>query len=154
MRQTPLNAEHRAAGARLVGFAGWELPLHYGSQIEEHHAVRRDAGVFDTSQVQGVQGGQSKTPRRKLSTIAAAQPPAPEETPMFRKTAGKGGQGVLSKGHPVGATGAIQIHELVLRLRGEAAQRQAHGARLAAAENGGGFHDGEEAIAAVSILSR
>ena len=49
MRQTPLNAEHRAAGARLIEFAGWEMPLHYGSQIEEHHAVRRDAGVFDTS---------------------------------------------------------------------------------------------------------
>jgi len=49
MRQTPLNAEHRAAGARLVEFAGWEMPLHYGSQIEEHHAVRRDAGLFDTS---------------------------------------------------------------------------------------------------------
>jgi aminomethyltransferase len=49
MRQTPLYAEHRAAGARLVDFAGWEMPLHYGSQIDEHHAVRRDAGVFDTS---------------------------------------------------------------------------------------------------------
>jgi len=49
MRQTPLAAEHRAAGAKLVGFAGWELPLHYGSQIEEHHAVRSDAGVFDIS---------------------------------------------------------------------------------------------------------
>ena len=49
MRQTPLNPEHRAAGARLVEFAGWEMPVHYGSQIEEHHAVRRDAGVFDTS---------------------------------------------------------------------------------------------------------
>jgi aminomethyltransferase len=49
MRLTPLNPEHRAAGARLVEFAGWEMPVHYGSQIEEHHAVRRDAGVFDTS---------------------------------------------------------------------------------------------------------
>jgi len=49
MRQTPLNPEHRAAGARLVEFAGWEMPVHYGSQIEEHHAVRRDAGMFDTS---------------------------------------------------------------------------------------------------------
>ena len=49
MRQTPLDAEHRAAGAKLVEFAGWEMPLHYGSQIEEHHAVRRDAGVFDIS---------------------------------------------------------------------------------------------------------
>jgi aminomethyltransferase len=49
MRRTPLHDAHRAAGAKLVPFAGWEMPLHYGSQIEEHHAVRRDAGVFDTS---------------------------------------------------------------------------------------------------------
>jgi aminomethyltransferase len=44
-----LIAAHRQAGAKLVEFAGWEMPLHYGSQIEEHHAVRRDAGMFDTS---------------------------------------------------------------------------------------------------------
>lgn len=49
MQQTPLDAEHRAAGAKLTAFAGWEMPLHYGSQIDEHHAVRRDAGVFDIS---------------------------------------------------------------------------------------------------------
>ncbi len=47
--RTPLYAQHVAAGAKLVPFAGWEMPLHYGSQIEEHHAVRRDAGVFDVS---------------------------------------------------------------------------------------------------------
>jgi len=47
--QTPLIDAHRRAGAKLVEFAGWELPLHYGSQIEEHHAVRRAAGMFDTS---------------------------------------------------------------------------------------------------------
>jgi aminomethyltransferase len=49
LQRTPLNAVHRKAGARLVDFAGWEMPLHYGSQIEEHHAVRRAAGMFDTS---------------------------------------------------------------------------------------------------------
>ena len=49
MKKTPLNEVHRAAGAKLVDFAGWEMPLHYGSQIEEHHSVRRDAGMFDTS---------------------------------------------------------------------------------------------------------
>jgi aminomethyltransferase len=49
LQQTPLNAVHRRAGAKLVDFAGWEMPLHYGSQIEEHHAVRRDTGMFDTS---------------------------------------------------------------------------------------------------------
>jgi len=49
LHRTPLYSSHRAAGARLVDFAGWEMPLHYGSQLEEHHAVRRDAGMFDTS---------------------------------------------------------------------------------------------------------
>jgi aminomethyltransferase len=49
LRQTPLNAAHRKLGARLVDFGGWEMPLHYGSQIEEHHRVRSDAGVFDVS---------------------------------------------------------------------------------------------------------
>ncbi|HRP97042.1 MAG TPA: glycine cleavage system aminomethyltransferase GcvT [Rhodocyclaceae bacterium] len=48
-RRTPLHDRHVAAGARLVDFAGWEMPVNYGSQIEEHHAVRRDAGMFDVS---------------------------------------------------------------------------------------------------------
>jgi aminomethyltransferase len=52
--QTPLIDAHRRAGAKLVEFAGWELPLHYGSQIEEHHAVRRAAGMFDTSHMLAV----------------------------------------------------------------------------------------------------
>ena len=45
----PLRDQHRACGGRLVDFAGWELPLHYGSQVAEHHAVRRAAGIFDVS---------------------------------------------------------------------------------------------------------
>ena len=49
MKQTPLNAKHREANAKLVDFSGWEMPIHYGSQIEEHHVVRRDAGMFDVS---------------------------------------------------------------------------------------------------------
>ena len=49
LNRTPLHAEHLAAGAKWIEFAGWEMALHYGSQIEEHHAVRRDAGVFDVS---------------------------------------------------------------------------------------------------------
>lgn len=48
-QQTPLFATHSAAGARLVDFGGWDLPVHYGSQIEEHHQVRRAAGMFDVS---------------------------------------------------------------------------------------------------------
>ena len=48
-RKTFLNAVHRAAGAKMVDFGGWDMPLNYGSQIDEHHAVRRDAGMFDVS---------------------------------------------------------------------------------------------------------
>ena len=46
-RKTILNQTHRDMGARMVPFGGWDMPVHYGSQIEEHHAVRRDAGMFD-----------------------------------------------------------------------------------------------------------
>ncbi|WP_017461462.1 glycine cleavage system aminomethyltransferase GcvT, partial [Dyella ginsengisoli] len=44
-----LNDTHRALGARMVDFGGWDMPINYGSQIEEHHAVRGDAGMFDVS---------------------------------------------------------------------------------------------------------
>jgi len=47
--QTPLYSCHVEAGARIVDFGGWDMPLHYGSQLEEHHAVRRHAGAFDVS---------------------------------------------------------------------------------------------------------
>ena len=60
--------------------------------------------------------------------------------------------GLESKGHPIGATGLGQIHEIVLQLRGTAGRRQVDGARLAIAENGGGFHGVEEAAATVTIL--
>lgn len=52
--KTPLYETHVAAGARLVDFGGWDMPVHYGSQIEEHHAVRRSAGMFDVSHMLGV----------------------------------------------------------------------------------------------------
>jgi acetyl-CoA acetyltransferase len=60
--------------------------------------------------------------------------------------------GLVSKGHPIGATGAIQVHELVMQLRGEAGDRQVPDARWAAAENGGGFWGVEEAATVVTIL--
>lgn len=47
--KTPLNNKHRELHAKLVDFAGWEMPLYYGSQIEEHNRVRQDAGMFDVS---------------------------------------------------------------------------------------------------------
>ncbi|MBS0217665.1 MAG: glycine cleavage system aminomethyltransferase GcvT [Proteobacteria bacterium] len=48
-QKTILNDTHRAMGAKMVDFGGWDMPIHYGSQIEEHHQVRRDAGMFDVS---------------------------------------------------------------------------------------------------------
>jgi aminomethyltransferase len=48
-QSTPLNAAHRRLGARMVDFGGWDMPINYGSQIEEHHAVRQDVGMFDVS---------------------------------------------------------------------------------------------------------
>ena len=54
LKQTPLNPVHRAAGARMVDFGGWDMPVHYGSQIDEHHAVRTDAGMFDVSHMRVV----------------------------------------------------------------------------------------------------
>ena len=49
LRKTVLNSVHRALGARMVDFGGWDMPVNYGSQIEEHHAVRNNCGMFDVS---------------------------------------------------------------------------------------------------------
>jgi aminomethyltransferase len=49
LKHTPLNATHRALNARMVDFGGWDMPVNYGSQIDEHRAVRTDAGMFDVS---------------------------------------------------------------------------------------------------------
>jgi len=54
LKTTPLNDLHRASGARMVDFGGWDMPVNYGSQIDEHHAVRRDAGMFDVSHMRVV----------------------------------------------------------------------------------------------------
>ena len=48
-QQTPLYDSHVKSGALMVDFAGWQMPMHYGSQIDEHHAVRGTAGMFDVS---------------------------------------------------------------------------------------------------------
>lgn len=62
--------------------------------------------------------------------------------------------GLLSRGHPIGATGLAQVHEMVTQLRGEAGARQVEGARFAIAENGGGFNGVEEAVTCITILGR
>lgn len=54
LKRTPLAETHLAAGARMVDFGGWDMPVHYGSQIEEHHQVRQSAGMFDVSHMLNV----------------------------------------------------------------------------------------------------
>lgn len=49
LKRTPLYEQHRALGARLIEFSGWEMPVHYSSILDEHHAVRSRAGLFDVS---------------------------------------------------------------------------------------------------------
>ncbi len=67
-QRTPLYDLHLALGAKMVDFGGWDMPLHYGSQVEEHHEVRRDCGVFDVSHmtVIDVTGVQAKEWLRHL----------------------------------------------------------------------------------------
>jgi len=67
-KRTALYDTHLAAGARLVDFGGWDMPVNYGSQIEEHHAVRRDAGMFDVSHmtVVDLEGAMTREFLRKL----------------------------------------------------------------------------------------
>ncbi|GAA6185555.1 thiolase family protein [Aliiglaciecola sp. NS0011-25] len=62
--------------------------------------------------------------------------------------------GLLAKGHPVGATGIAQMYELTAQLRGEAGARQVQGARIAVAENGGGFLGVEEGVTTVAVLEK
>ncbi|MCY1417435.1 Aminomethyltransferase [compost metagenome] len=66
--RTPLYDLHVALGAKIVDFGGWDMPLHYGSQVEEHHQVRRDCGVFDVSHmtVVDVTGPQAKEYLQRL----------------------------------------------------------------------------------------
>jgi len=68
MRRTPLYDAHLAAGARMVDFVGWAMPINYGSQIDEHHQVRNDAGMFDVSHmtVVDIRGKQARPFLSKL----------------------------------------------------------------------------------------
>mgnify|MGYP002039382050 FL=1 len=78
-QRTPLYDLHLALGAKMVDFGGWDMPLHYGSQVEEHHQVRRDCGVFDVSHmtVVDVQGADARPYLQRLlaNDVARLQTP-------------------------------------------------------------------------------
>ncbi|WP_419403241.1 glycine cleavage system aminomethyltransferase GcvT [Stenotrophomonas rhizophila] len=67
-QKTLLNDTHRALGAKMVDFGGWDMPIHYGSQLDEHHLVRADAGMFDVSHmtVVDLRGAQVRPFLRRL----------------------------------------------------------------------------------------
>src|SRR5690554_7248413 len=67
-QRTALYNAHVEAGAKMVDFHGWDMPLHYGSQIEEHHAVRQKVGMFDVSHmtIVDVTGPEAKAYLRHL----------------------------------------------------------------------------------------
>ncbi len=75
LRRTPLYGLHEAAGARLVEFAGWEMPVQYAGVIEEHLAVRRQAGLFDVSHMGEIEirGGGALAAVQHLTSNDAAR---------------------------------------------------------------------------------
>ncbi|TYK65168.1 glycine cleavage system aminomethyltransferase GcvT [Colwellia echini] len=77
--KTVLHAKHIEAGAKMVDFYGWEMPINYGSQIEEHNAVRTKSGMFDVSHmtIVDVQGKDAKAFLRRLVTNDVAKLTAP-----------------------------------------------------------------------------
>ena len=82
-RRTPLFDLHQKLGARIVDFGGWDMPLQYGSQIAEHHAVRRTAGVFDVSHMCVVDlKGRVRSPVRSTTHMCETS-----KTPAVRRTA-------------------------------------------------------------------
>ncbi|MEO7774238.1 MAG: glycine cleavage system aminomethyltransferase GcvT [Steroidobacteraceae bacterium] len=69
-KKTPLFELHKRLGARIVDFGGWDMPVAYGSQIEEHHSVRRTAGIFDVSHMCSVDL-RGRAPRALLQKLLA-----------------------------------------------------------------------------------
>src|ERR1700675_4523873 len=92
LRQTPLHDRHVALGARMVPFAGWEMPVQYEGVLAEHRAVRTDAGVFDVShmgeiEVEGPQA--SELLQRMLSNdLARLAPGKAQYTLLTNETGG------------------------------------------------------------------
>ena len=68
LKPTALNAVHRALGAKMVDFGGWDMPVQYSGIMDEHHAVRRQVGLFDVSHMGEVE---VRGPFRSIVVIAA-----------------------------------------------------------------------------------
>src|ERR671910_761565 len=75
LKKTPLNARHRANGARMAPFAGWDMPVEYSGIVNEHLAVRTNAGLFDVSHMGEIEvaGGDALAAVQRISTNDAAK---------------------------------------------------------------------------------
>ena len=75
LKTTPLNSRHRALGARLVDFSGWEMPVEYSGLSKEHLAVRKSVGLFDVSHMGEIEiaGNDALAALQKISTNDAAR---------------------------------------------------------------------------------
>lgn len=91
-KRTPLYECHLQAQAKMVDFAGWDMPLHYGSQIQEHHYVRQDAGMFDVSHmtIVDLQGNESDAFLQQLvaNNVAKLTPGKALYTCMLNESGG------------------------------------------------------------------
>src|SRR5579863_9856678 len=75
LKATPLNAAHRKMSARMVDFGGWDMPVQYSSILEEHHAVRKNVGLFDVSHMGEIEihGPDALALTDKVTTNAVAK---------------------------------------------------------------------------------
>src|SRR5260370_26537103 len=77
LKKTPLNARHRASGARMVAFGGWDMPVEYSSIVAEHMAVRERAGLFDVSHMGEIEvaGKDARAAAQRISSNDASKLP-------------------------------------------------------------------------------
>jgi aminomethyltransferase len=92
LRRTPLYAEHRRLGARMVPFAGWEMPVQYRSILQEHRAVRQGAGMFDVSHMGEFRiagpGAESFLQRLTPNDVSTLRPGTAQYSCLLRPDAG------------------------------------------------------------------
>lgn len=160
-----LNAGARAVrirGCALVS-AGARAPDDFADHIGRRaaSAAWEQAGVSPTDiDLAEVHDATSYAELQQIENLGLAEPgavgarAATGDFALGGRTPVNPSGGLVAKGHPVGATGLAQLFELTTQLRGEAGRRQVENARLAVAENGGGFLGVEEAATVVTVLER
>lgn len=152
----------RVRGCALVSASlreAGDLGYHIGRRAALAAWAQAGVGPADVD-VAEVHDATSYAEIQQIENLALAEPGTVGER-MRRGDFALGGRspvnvsgGLVAKGHPVGATGIVQLHDLTRQLRGEAGAAQVPGARIAVAENGGGFLGVEEAATVVTVLER